>query len=139
LAHAVSPCHCEVIVRGNLTFLGGVGCAHQFPIFSPTFHVGLFSPPNLVRRSCGGLFGVSNHQVSEKIGQFKLQAPDGYVKDMRRRDPELGKGWGQIAIPLVIETEGGPQPMRCLISNACPDVGAQRRSRCFLSGPLIGI
>jgi len=23
--------------------------------------------------------------------------PQGYVKDMRRRDPELAKGWGQIA------------------------------------------
>ena len=25
--------------------------------------------------------------------------PDGYIKDMRRRDPELSKGWGQIATP----------------------------------------
>jgi len=24
----------------------------------------------------------------------------GYIKDMRRRDPELSKGWGQIATPL---------------------------------------
>ncbi|MCK4609039.1 MAG: phage antirepressor protein, partial [Gammaproteobacteria bacterium] len=23
--------------------------------------------------------------------------PSGYLKDMRRRDPELNKGWGQIA------------------------------------------
>ena len=28
--------------------------------------------------------------------------PQGYVKDMRRRDPELAKGWGQIATPLSI-------------------------------------
>ena len=39
--------------------------------------------------------------------------PDGYVKDMRRRDPELSKGWGQIATPLSIQTEGGPQKMNC--------------------------
>ncbi|MCL2334622.1 MAG: hypothetical protein FWC57_01000 [Endomicrobia bacterium] len=26
--------------------------------------------------------------------------PDGYLKDMRRRDPELFKGWMQIATPL---------------------------------------
>ena len=26
--------------------------------------------------------------------------PSGYIKDMRRRDPELSKGWGQIATPL---------------------------------------
>ena len=28
--------------------------------------------------------------------------PDGYLKDMRRRDLELNKGWGQIATPLSI-------------------------------------
>ena len=27
--------------------------------------------------------------------------PDGYLKDMRRRDPELAKGWGQIATPFL--------------------------------------
>ncbi len=26
--------------------------------------------------------------------------PFGYIKDMRRRDKELAKGWGQIATPL---------------------------------------
>lgn len=39
--------------------------------------------------------------------------PDGYVKDMRRRDPELSKGWGQIATPLSIQTEGGKQKINC--------------------------
>ena len=39
--------------------------------------------------------------------------PDGYIKDMRRRDPELSKGWGQIATPLSIPTEGGVQKMNC--------------------------
>ncbi|MBI4995180.1 Bro-N domain-containing protein [Candidatus Peregrinibacteria bacterium] len=39
--------------------------------------------------------------------------PEGYIKDMRRRDPELFKGWGQIATPLSIQTEGGPQKMNC--------------------------
>ena len=43
---------------------------------------------------------------------LKLEAPDGYIKDMRRRDPELGKGWGQIAIPLVVETDGGLEQER---------------------------
>jgi len=32
----------------------------------------------------------------------------GYLKDMRRRDPELVKGWGRIATPLSIATAGGP-------------------------------
>jgi len=39
--------------------------------------------------------------------------PRGYIKDMRRRDDELSKGWGQIATPLSIQTEGGLQKMNC--------------------------
>jgi DNA-damage-inducible protein D len=39
--------------------------------------------------------------------------PDGYIKDMRRRDPELSKGWGQIATPLSIQTKGGIQKLNC--------------------------
>jgi DNA-damage-inducible protein D len=39
--------------------------------------------------------------------------PDGYVKDLRRRDPELAKGWGQIATPLRVETAGGTQKVNC--------------------------
>ncbi len=37
----------------------------------------------------------------------------GYIKDMRRRDEELSKGWGQIATPLLIQTEGGIQKLNC--------------------------
>ncbi|MFZ9469767.1 MAG: Bro-N domain-containing protein [Rickettsiales bacterium] len=39
--------------------------------------------------------------------------PAGYIKDMRRRDEELSKGWGQIATPLSIQTEGGIQQINC--------------------------
>ncbi len=39
--------------------------------------------------------------------------PEGYIKDMRRRDEELSKGWGQIATPLSIETKGGLQKLNC--------------------------
>ena len=39
--------------------------------------------------------------------------PDGYLKDMRRRDQELSKGWGQIATPLEIKTTGGKQMIKC--------------------------
>ncbi|OGX37876.1 MAG: phage antirepressor protein [Omnitrophica WOR_2 bacterium RIFCSPHIGHO2_02_FULL_52_10] len=39
--------------------------------------------------------------------------PEGYLKDMRRRDPELAKGWGQIATPLFVDTEGGKQKINC--------------------------
>jgi hypothetical protein len=39
--------------------------------------------------------------------------PSGYIKDMRRRDTELSKGWGQIATPLSVETSGGKQRINC--------------------------
>jgi hypothetical protein len=39
--------------------------------------------------------------------------PSGYLRDLRRRDPEIEKGWGQIAHPLSIDTAGGPQKMAC--------------------------
>ena len=39
--------------------------------------------------------------------------PEGYVKDLRRRDPELAKGWGQIATPLAVKTAGGAQRVNC--------------------------
>ncbi|MCL4374541.1 Bro-N domain-containing protein [Patescibacteria group bacterium] len=39
--------------------------------------------------------------------------PEGYIKDMRRRDPELSKGWVQIATPLEIQTQGGRQKVNC--------------------------
>ncbi|MFA5887043.1 MAG: Bro-N domain-containing protein [Patescibacteria group bacterium] len=39
--------------------------------------------------------------------------PQGYIKDMRRRDEQLAEGWGQIATPLSIKTEGGAQKLNC--------------------------
>lgn len=39
--------------------------------------------------------------------------PQGYLKDMRRRDEELSKGWGQIATPLSVNTKGGKQTLNC--------------------------
>ena len=39
--------------------------------------------------------------------------PKGYVKDMRRRDQLLSKGWVQIATPLLIESSGGNQLTNC--------------------------
>ncbi|MDD3694212.1 MAG: Bro-N domain-containing protein [Candidatus Pacebacteria bacterium] len=39
--------------------------------------------------------------------------PEGYIKDMRRRDKELSEGWGQIATLLSIDTKGGKQKMNC--------------------------
>ena len=39
--------------------------------------------------------------------------PESYLKDMRRRNEELNKGWGQIATPLAIQTKGGVQKLNC--------------------------
>ncbi|MCH9769485.1 MAG: Bro-N domain-containing protein [Gammaproteobacteria bacterium] len=39
--------------------------------------------------------------------------PAGYLKDMRRRDHILNKGWGQIATPLLVDTGGGKQKVNC--------------------------
>ncbi|MBI2410338.1 MAG: Bro-N domain-containing protein [Candidatus Kerfeldbacteria bacterium] len=39
--------------------------------------------------------------------------PQGYIKDMRRRDSVLSQGWGQIATPLLVETRGGKQKVNC--------------------------
>jgi hypothetical protein len=39
--------------------------------------------------------------------------PKNYIRDMRRRDAELSKGWGQFAHTLSVETQGGKQRMNC--------------------------
>ena len=39
--------------------------------------------------------------------------PSGYLKDIKRRDDEINKGWGQIATPLYINTSGGKQKINC--------------------------
>lgn len=39
--------------------------------------------------------------------------PTDYIKKIRRRDPILAQGWGQIVTPLSIETAGGVQRVNC--------------------------
>ena len=39
--------------------------------------------------------------------------PTDYIKKIRRRDPILAQGWGQIVTPLSIETAGGAQKVNC--------------------------
>ena len=39
--------------------------------------------------------------------------PTDYLKKMRRRDPELAQGWGQIVTPLLYQTAGGQQRILC--------------------------
>ncbi len=52
--------------------------------------------------------------ISDVVGALTDSVQvSGYIKDMRKRDPELSKGWGQIATPLPIETSGGTQKLNC--------------------------
>ncbi len=39
--------------------------------------------------------------------------PKQYIKNMLNRDEELAKGWVQIEHPLLIDTTGGKQKIRC--------------------------
>lgn len=39
--------------------------------------------------------------------------PKGYIRDMRRRDETLSKGWEQISYTLEINTKGGLQKISC--------------------------
>jgi hypothetical protein len=39
--------------------------------------------------------------------------PKDYIRKMRDREEELGKGWGQIVTPLSVPTSGGPQNLNC--------------------------
>lgn len=40
--------------------------------------------------------------------------PTDYLKKLRKRDPEINKGWGQIVTPLSVDTEGGKQRINCI-------------------------
>lgn len=39
--------------------------------------------------------------------------PTDYIKKMKKRDPVLAEGWGQIVTPLSIQTPGGKQKVNC--------------------------
>lgn len=39
--------------------------------------------------------------------------PTDYIKKMKKRDPLLAQGWGQIVTPLSIQTSGGKQKVNC--------------------------
>ena len=40
-----------------------------------------------------------------------VHQPEGYVKDLRRRDKELAKGWGQIATPFGLKQKACNFPL----------------------------
>jgi hypothetical protein len=74
-------------------------------------HLAIFQQKEIRRR-------VHNHEwwfvITDVIAALTDSVDaQGYLKDMRRRDPEISKGWGQIATPLSIATPGGPQNLNC--------------------------
>lgn len=39
--------------------------------------------------------------------------PSDYIKKMKKREPSLAEGWGQIVTPLSVQTAGGKQRVNC--------------------------
>ncbi len=84
---------------------------HERATPNPETHIALFQRKE-VRRT------IHNNEwwfvIADVIAALTDSVdPQGYIKDMRRRDSELAKGWGQIATPLVVTTTGGPQELNC--------------------------
>ena len=53
--------------------------------------------------------------VVNDVIEALTETPDvkDYIRKMRIRDEELGKGWGQFVTPLSVETIGGIQQLNC--------------------------
>ncbi len=47
--------------------------------------------------------------------------PKDYIKKLKKRDPELSKGWGQIVPTLAVDTPGGKQKMSCANALGFPE------------------
>jgi hypothetical protein len=61
---------------------------------------------------------IHNHEwwfVVEDVVLALIESrdPKQYIQRMKRRDPELQKGWVQIVHTLPVPTDGGPQTMLC--------------------------
>ncbi|CDN30790.1 hypothetical protein BN938_0685 [Mucinivorans hirudinis] len=52
--------------------------------------------------------------ISDVVGALTDSVnPTDYIKKMKKRDPMLAQGWGQIVTPLSIQTTGGKQKVNC--------------------------
>ena len=58
--------------------------------------------------------------------------PNGYLKDMRRRDESFNEGWGQIATPHLIDTLGGKQRINCVSTKGTFRLSISRAIQRFL-------
>jgi prophage antirepressor-like protein len=67
------------------------------------------SPPNLRLSKSDWRFVIADVVTALTDS---IQAT-GYIKNMRKRDSDLNKGWGQIASPLSVPTPGGIQKLNC--------------------------
>lgn len=73
--------------------------------------IALFEGVEIRKVSIDGEWYFSIEDIVKALTNSKN--PKGYIKDIRRRDEELSKGWGQIATPLPINTKGGKQSINC--------------------------
>lgn len=78
---------------------------------TPKTHIAVFKGKNIRKTIHNNEWWFVIIDVIEVLTD-SIQA-QGYLKDMKRRDPELAKGWGQIATPLLVQTPGGPQKLNC--------------------------
>jgi len=76
-----------------------------------TEHIALFQERSIRRTWHDNAWWFSVTDVIAVVAE-SVQ-PEGYIKDLRRRDKVLAKGWGQIATPLPVRTEGGVQRINC--------------------------
>ncbi|OHB61632.1 MAG: phage antirepressor protein [Planctomycetes bacterium RBG_13_46_10] len=77
----------------------------------PTTKIAVFRGKQIRKTLYKGEWCFSIGDVVEVLTDTPNSAD--YIKKMRKRDPELAKGWGQIVTPLLVETDGGPQKVNC--------------------------
>lgn len=77
----------------------------------PTDHIIVFNDHNIRRTLHNNEWWFAIQDIITVL--TNSSNPTVYIKAMRRRDPELSKGWVQIVSPLSVETPGGKQKLNC--------------------------
>jgi prophage antirepressor-like protein len=75
-------------------------------------HIAIFNGKSIRRKWFNEEWWFVATDIVEVLTDSK--DPNGYLKDMRRRDESFSEGWGQIATPLEIITSGGKQLVNCV-------------------------
>jgi len=77
-----------------------------------TTHIAVFGSKAIRRRLFNNEWWFVAADIISTLTESK--DPNGYLKDMRRRDEGFNEGWGQIATLLEITTSGGKQKINCV-------------------------